>query len=355
MSATHIEALREAAADGVAVDGLRASFDGDTYRLETPEERHEGLSAEAFREAAADHPDYVSNWYVWAVPERTADRRAFLRWVEGAEDHSVPERYDALREGIERTWGELLVTVSLDEDDERVYDLRHEDDADRAGGDLDAHRDPLDARHIATEDEDGRYRPLKTAPTLRSGWVFPDLSGGELVRAVDFFYPATVANWHREREGALDVNHWRETAERQTGIYDVIDELHPEAVEWVAQTCCVDSQCLKRRQWDEDEDTELDAPRGDGEFPCREPCSLVVAAARKWTTLEREESREYTFELTPSEKEQIEDVIDAVADDRTDEIREADVYKGANRYRTRFLRAKRFDEDGNLCGVETGE
>jgi hypothetical protein len=174
--------------------------------------------------------------------------------------------------------------------------------------------------------------------------VFPDLSGSELVRAVDYFYPATVANWYREREGDLDVTHWRETAERQTGIYDVIEELPPEAVEWVAEACCVDSQCLKRRQWDEDEETALDVPRGDGEFPCREPCSLVVAAARKWTTLEEEESREYTFELTPSEREQIEEIVDAVADGRVDEIREADVYEGANRYRARYLRAKRFGE-----------
>jgi len=38
---------------------------------------------------------------------------------------------------------------------------------------------------------------------------------------------------------------------------------------------------------------------------------------------------------------------------RIDEIREADVKDGANRYRARFLRAKRFDDDGNLCGVLT--
>jgi hypothetical protein len=166
------------------------------------------------------------------------------------------------------------------------------------------------------------------------------------------FYPATIQNWYREREGELDISHWRETAERQTGIYGIVEELEPRQVEWVARSCCVDSQCLKRREWDEDADTPLDAPRGDGQFPCREPCSLVVAAARRWTTLEREEERAYTFTLTPSEKEQLEALIDAVADDRTDEIREADVYEGANRYRTRFLREKRM-VDGDLCGVPT--
>ncbi|MFC6726629.1 DR2241 family protein, partial [Halobium palmae] len=198
-----------------------------------------------------------------------------------------------------------------------------------------------------------RYRPLKTAPTLRRGWLFTDLSGAELVDCVDAFYPATVANWYREREGDLDVTDWTETAERQTGIYDVIDELDREAVERIAASCCVDSQCLKRRQWDYDEESELAAPRGDEAFPCREPCSLVVAAARKWTKLEREESRSYEFELTPSEKEQLEDLIDAVADDRIDEIREADLKEGANRYRARYLREKRVDADGTLSGTPT--
>jgi hypothetical protein len=80
---------------------------------------------------------------------------------------------------------------------------------------------------------------------------------------------------------------------------------------------------------------------------------VVISAARRWTKLEAEESRTYEFELTPSEKEQIEEIIDAVADGRTDEIREADVYEGANRFRTRFLRAKLFDDEGNLAGTPT--
>ena len=79
----------------------------------------------------------------------------------------------------------------------------------------------------------------------------------------------------------------------------------------------------------------------------------MVAAARKWTILEGETERTYEFELTPSEKNQLEALIDAVAEGRVDEIREADVNDGANRYRARYLRAKRMDEDGNLGGVPT--
>ena len=153
------------------------------------------------------------------------------------------------------------------------------------------------------------------------------------------------------------MTHWRETMARQSGIYGVVKtwdrgEGH-EHVNWVAEACCDDSQCLKRREWEYDGETDLDVDGGDGVFPCREPCSVVVSAAREWTRLESERPRTYEFELTPSEKAQIEAIVDAVADGRIDDIREADTKEGANRYRARFLRAKRFDDEGNLGGVPT--
>ena len=353
LHAEQFEALRRAAADGVSFDGLTATYDPETdsYAFGTPEDHRDGLSESGFHEAASEHAAYVDNWQFFAATDRTPDRRAYLRWLERAAEHAVPERYDALADGLTRRWGQLRITAEL-ADGRRRYELRHVEDVGVDREHLERYDDPLEARAIAKTDDRGRYRPLKTAPSLRTGWVFADLDGRELVETIGTLYPATVQNWHREREGELDVSHWRETAERQTGIYGVVEELSVEQVEWIARSCCVDSQCLKRREWDEDADTPLEAPRGEGAFPCREPCSLVVAAARRWTTLEREDEREYTFTLTPSEKEQLEALIDAVADGRTEEIREADVYEGANRYRVRFLREKRM-HDGNLCGVPT--
>jgi len=344
--------------DAVTLDGLRAVRNGDdTYTVETPDGSHEALSASAAHETLRrdEVAPYVTNWYYWTedVGRAGRHRRAFLRRAEAADTHPVPERYDALRNGLKTEWGEAVVTATLGADGHRRYEIRHADDRGVDAAELDAYDGPVDARELSTYDDRGRYRPLRTAPSLVSGWVFPDLDGHDAVETLDTLYPASIANWNLEREGELDVTHWRETAERQTGIYGVVDELAPDAVEWVAEACCVDSQCLKRREWEYDEDHELDADGGSGAFPCREPCSLVVAAARRWTKLEEEETRTYEFELTPSEKEQVEAVVDAVADDRTDEIREADVYEGANRYRTRFLRAKRFDEEGNLSGVPT--
>lgn len=354
-SGSATEALLAVADDGVAVEGLKVEPDDDGgYRFETPRRTETGLDVDGLRAAAAGDP-FVRDWHYWerVVAGHETARRAFLRWLEAADERPADERHEDLAAGVTRSWGQLAIEVGLaGQDGRRVYEVRHEDDRDRPLEALETYEDPLDARQLVKETDDGRYRPLKTAPTLPHGFAFVGLDGAALVETVEFVYPATVANWHRERDGDLDVTHYRETAERQTGIYGLIEDLPPERVADIAEACCVDSQCLKRREWDESADEPLDVPRGEGEFPCREPCSLVVAAARKFTVLEGETPREYTFELTPSEKNQLEELIDAVADGRTDEIRDADVGDGANRYRARYLRAKRI-ADGNLCGVPT--
>lgn len=344
----------------VEFDGLSVGTGSEGYRLAVPELERTGISTDDLHRTLSEFAEYATNWRYWdQVGGEGTARRAFLRWCERApvpgeattgepplDPLAVPERYDALAEGIDREWGQLLLTTTLDGDGERGYDLRHVDDAGASVEELDAYDEPREARELTTFDEDGSYRPLKTAPTLVSGWVFPALSGVELVEAVGFLYPATVENWHRERLGKLDVDHWIDTAERQTGIYDVIDELPREAVDWMAEACCVDSQCLRRREWEYDSEDPIDVPGGDGPFPCREPCSLVIAAARGWAIDEGEETHTWAVELTRTERNQIEAIVDAVADGRIDEIREADVREGANRYRARYLRAKRFGGDG---------
>jgi len=349
-----LDDLVAAAGNGVAYDGLEAERTPSGYRIETPAVSATDLDEVGFREAAAEAAPWVTNWHFFThgVTTEAAPRLAFLHWVEGAGDRDVAARYEALSDGLSREWGQLSIRVSRDDRGHRQYDLRHCEDAGTDTGTLETYEDPLAARRLVKHDDDGRYRPLKTAPTLPTGWVYPSLSADDLLRTVGFVYPATVENWYREREGDLDVTHWAECAKRQTGIYDMIEELPREAVDWVAEACCADSECLKRREWQYDADDSLSVDGGDGVFPCREPCSLVTAAARKWTTLEGEEPREYTFELTLSEKNQLEELVDAVAEGRTDEIREADVYDGANRYRARYLRAKLFDEDGSLPTVE---
>jgi hypothetical protein len=368
MLARQFDALLAAANDddGIDFDGLRVAREGgadgdgagDTdggYTFATPEVDAAGLSEGELHAHAEDNP-YVTNWYFWEreVQRHDSPRRAFLRHAEAADDHAAA-RYEALADGMVTEWGQLRIeaTFSADGDGYRRYDVRHVGDADRALDDLELYHDPLAARELSKYDDGGMYRPLKTGTNMPTGWAFHDLSWRDAVETVETLYPATVANWYREQQGTLDIDHWTDTTDRQTGIYGIVSELPREAVEWVAEAACDDSQCTKRREWQYSADDELAADGGTGAFPCREPCSLVVAAGRRWTKLEEEDAREYTFHLTPSEKEQIEGVIDAVADGRVDGVREADVYEDANRYRTRYLRAKLFDDHGNLGGVPT--
>ena len=343
----------------VGLDTEATTDETTAYRLDPAGgESVAGLTATGLREALETHAAAVTDWYVFSrVVGEFGPRRAFLRWLEDADGETVSSRYDALASGRSRSWGELQITARVTARGERRYEVRHTDDADEPVESLTTYEDPLDARECIKTDASGRYRPLKTAPSLAGGWVFSALTPHDVYETVETIYPATIANWYREREGELDVSHWRETMARQSGIYGVVKTWDRgegyEHVNWVAEACCADSQCLKRREWQYDDETDLDVDGGDGVFPCREPCSLVVSAARKWTRLESEQPQRYEFELTPSEKTQLEAVLDAVADGRTDAIREADIKDGANRYRARFLRAKLFDEDGNLDGVPT--
>lgn len=363
MPPAHADAVVEAGEEGVAFDGLTVRAGEEGFVFETPERIERGLGEDELRSIAVDSPA-VTNWYFWhsTAPQRD-DHWTFLRWLEGAErdDESVTERYAALDEGRTREWGQLAITVRVGRQGRRLYEIRHVADRNVDRNDLEVYTDPTGARSLSRYDDDrDRYRPLKTAPSLQDGWLFPDLEPESCLATIEWFYPATIANWYRERTDTLDVTHWRETMERQTGMYSLIEtwdrgEGH-EHVERVARACCVDSQCLKRREWEYDEETDLETPAGDGEFPCREPCSLVISGARKWTRLEGEQSKTYELELTPSETEQLESLVAAIADGRIDDIREGDFDDPANRYRVRFLQATRFgNEEADESGLDADE
>ncbi|WP_423746003.1 DR2241 family protein (plasmid) [Haladaptatus sp. SPP-AMP-3] len=188
-----------------------------------------------------------------------------------------------------QTWGQLAVAVA-ETDDGRRYELRHVDDRDADLADLESHADPTETRDAVRFTDDGAYRPLATAATLTSGWVLSDLDADALLQAIEFVYPASIANWYREENGELDVTHFRETAARQTGIYADVADLGRDELDYAVEACCVDGQCRARRVWDAAADDEIDVPRGDGEFPCREPCSMFVAAAREFREMEEGEA-----------------------------------------------------------------
>jgi sirohydrochlorin cobaltochelatase len=210
-----------------------------------------------------------------------AARRAFIDAVQGA-DADPPVSAD----GPAREWGQLLVAV--EDADLGTYALRHVDDRDVHPGDLDALSDRAALRDRVRFDDDGRYRPLAGARTLPTGWRLAGLDAEAVVRSVEAVYPTSVVDWHRGRTGDIDATDWASTAARQTGSYADVGDLAGDALDAAAEACC--GGCVRRRAWDAAADEPVDADGGDGAIPCREPCSLFVAAARAFLALEDDDA-----------------------------------------------------------------
>lgn len=173
------------------------------------------------------------------------------------------------------------------------FSLRHVEDNHVAVGQLRVYEAPEAAREIARYDSEGNYRPLKTAPNLRRGWLLQLKNVEEMALALDFFYPATLPLYEAWLEGSLQTTPLRETLERQTGMYQVTRQLSDEAAQQlVAKMCCSERGCLRKVLWSLNgiekittlpvEKTTVDKTL-QSEIPliCREACNLLVAAARE--------------------------------------------------------------------------
>ena len=156
-----------------------------------------------------------------------------------------------------------------------------------------------DARVIGRFDKNGDFRPLRSAPDLRRGWLM-ELHEIDAVReALDYLYPAAIGNCACQQAGSLQPTHLRETLQRQTGMYKITRQLTPEqAQEVLAETCDSRGACLKTILWKIDENhpaTSLPDAKFDPESSqimgpdpasvipvfCREACNAFVTAARE--------------------------------------------------------------------------
>ncbi len=153
--------------------------------------------------------------------------------------------------------------------------------------------DPNDAVKIALYDDWGAYRPLKTAPNLRRGWKMELSSLSDLRLALDLFYPAALGMWCDFLQDAIRPTPWRETVDRQTGMYRIVGKItDAQTCELLGRTCQRESGCLRHILWPLRpgethflQQTDRDSLRrrfAQGEIPllCVEACNLVVAAGR---------------------------------------------------------------------------
>jgi sirohydrochlorin cobaltochelatase len=137
---------------------------------------------------------------------------------------------------------------------------------------------PEEWRDLIRTDDQENFRPLRAAPNLRRGWIYraPDIES--ILLALDYFYPAELANWHLWKQGHLPATTWSETAERQTGRFRIVREIDELLLcELVAHHC--ETGCLKKRLWPPATQAIQSAAT---EIPllCPEACNFLVEKAR---------------------------------------------------------------------------
>jgi sirohydrochlorin cobaltochelatase len=197
-----------------------------------------------------------------------------------------------IREALE-IWleaGRYRIGQILIRKEQEGYALLHFEDAGRADLRRLTHFEA--AREVARYDDDGKYRPLKSAPNLRHGWIMllPDLA--RVHAALDELYPAALGTLLADERGEAPPVHFRETVNRQTGMYAIAARISDEGADsLIGDFCKSEGGCLKTILWKIDAGvtvttlpSEKFQPESlpDGSLPllCCEACNLLVAAAR---------------------------------------------------------------------------
>jgi len=175
--------------------------------------------------------------------------------------------------------------------------LSHRDDEGR--DDLQKSSNPADALEIAHYDDEGNYRPLKTAPSLRHGWQLELVDVHALRIAVDHFYPGRLAMFAAWKANHLTTTPLRATLDRQSGMYRIAAKISDQQLDpLIANYCRSDGGCLRTILWKRNaagsvastklppekfDPAHARTARGERTIPllCQEGCNLLVAECRK--------------------------------------------------------------------------
>jgi hypothetical protein len=217
-----------------------------------------------------------------------------------------------------------------------AYDLRHVED--RATAPESLRLVALsELRAIAQLTASGVFRPLKSAPTLQSGWRAVAPGDAELEGALDQLYPGAIADWYAAQTRPAPVTDFREFTVRQTGMYRVTTLLNDEQAARVVRACCPRHFCLKRRLWTLP-GLERDAETAKSAIPCLEPCAVLLEFARACLRMEQEEAVQVA--LSPADLETVLAALDLEPADSSDSEREADFNSPSNPRRRQWVLEK---------------
>ena len=213
------------------------------------------------------------------------------------------------------------------------FEVRHERDDSLDSGEL-HDLEPSDMRDLAQTNSFGAFRPLKSAPDIRWGWVCHAENSGDLAQALDALYPGALADWHAWRQRTFEPTSFRDFLNRQTGMYRIAQTLSDERACEVVRSACRSEFCLKRRLWADPSGVADEAPTRES-IPCFEPCALVLEYARVVGRMDREDKVTMTF--APGELETLKCALEQCFENRNESSRAADFGSPGNAQRLRML------------------
>lgn len=214
-------------------------------------------------------------------PDGNSPALAAVRFTMSKHPKNIAELIGTLSAGGEWTIGQVIVRSDCS--------LRHRDDRDVHDADLVVNDRPEEAREIAKYDGTGKYRPLKSAPNLKRGWILRLESLADVRLALDFFYPAALGLYLSALHGSLRAVPLRETLSRQTGMYRITQLTRDDQAEELIRTACnSESGCMRQLLWElspgqpQPFTQAFQDSRVSREVPllCAEACNLLVAACR---------------------------------------------------------------------------
>lgn len=149
-------------------------------------------------------------------------------------------------------------------------------------------------RAVAQSTPEGRYRPLKGALNLPSGWRCVLWDDAELMEAVHHLYPGSMADaWEASKPGFVAVD-FAAVAERQMGRAKVLTRLTGRSLQAAVEAGCGVGACLKRRLWT-GVGLAVDEAEKKSAIPCLEPCPLFLGFARTCAEIEQESTLAVEF------------------------------------------------------------
>ncbi len=223
------------------------------------------------------------------------------------------------------------------------FELRHIADRLRKDADLQLVAE-TELRRLAQFTASGAFRPLKSAPSLRTGWRAIAQGDAALGSCLNHLYPGAVADWFAMQPAGgsrptSKITSYREFTNRQTGMYRITTMLDDATAAAMIRACCHPAFCLKQRLWTIN--GSLPAPDVISQkslIPCLEPCAILLEFARKITRVEQEEKSRPS--PSPAEITRLRDAALAGSKRPHSTIAESDFDAPRNPRRLRFILEK---------------